>query len=354
MAEEGLFSQLKQLIVGKPIPRIWLIMSGCLASRALRAVLRPTFPQWVCDRRILRVLISRRRRRTQPVQPDRICHRHDSRGCRLLVPPDDSCGSKWWRRLQSCEDNSGRRQRSSRGRAADRLRADVAVSIAAGVAAITSAFPEWHLNRVEMTLGLWSSSRCGNLRGIASPEGSSRCPPISSSSVSWRSSRLGMACTSTAAFSRSRRGSARTNRPGATMFLLLTAFSNGCTAMTALKPCRRRTRIQTTGGKKRSRDDADDGCACRSRCSSDHAARAGISGPPSGSRPWSRRSRAASSAPGRTVLLVAGGHDAHPVLGRTPLRRLPATRLDPRTESLRPAAADETRGPPGVFERLIC
>src|SRR5206468_586060 len=30
----------------------------------------------------------------------------------------------------------------------------VAVSIAAGVAAITSAFPQWHVNRVEMTLGL--------------------------------------------------------------------------------------------------------------------------------------------------------------------------------------------------------
>ena len=42
----------------------------------------------------------------------------------------------------------------------------VAVSIAAGVAAITSAFPEWHINRVEMTLGFVLVIMLGNLRGI--------------------------------------------------------------------------------------------------------------------------------------------------------------------------------------------
>src|SRR3989441_1239918 len=42
----------------------------------------------------------------------------------------------------------------------------VAVSIAAGVAAITSAFPEWHVNRVEMTLGFVLVLMLGNLRGI--------------------------------------------------------------------------------------------------------------------------------------------------------------------------------------------
>ena len=42
----------------------------------------------------------------------------------------------------------------------------VAVSIAAGVAAITSAFPEWHLNRVEMALGFVVIITLGNLRGI--------------------------------------------------------------------------------------------------------------------------------------------------------------------------------------------
>src|SRR5438876_7239601 len=42
----------------------------------------------------------------------------------------------------------------------------VAVSIAAGVAAITSAFPQWHVNRVEMTLGFLVMLGLGNLRGI--------------------------------------------------------------------------------------------------------------------------------------------------------------------------------------------
>jgi amino acid transporter len=42
----------------------------------------------------------------------------------------------------------------------------VAVSIAAGVAAITSAFPEWHVNRVELTLAFVVVLMFGNLRGI--------------------------------------------------------------------------------------------------------------------------------------------------------------------------------------------
>src|SRR6266545_7079184 len=42
----------------------------------------------------------------------------------------------------------------------------VAVSIAAGVAAITSAFPQWHVNRVELTLGFVLVLMLGNLRGI--------------------------------------------------------------------------------------------------------------------------------------------------------------------------------------------
>src|SRR5216110_769267 len=42
----------------------------------------------------------------------------------------------------------------------------VAVSIAAGVAAITSAFPQWHVNRVEMTLAFVVVLMVGNLRGI--------------------------------------------------------------------------------------------------------------------------------------------------------------------------------------------
>jgi amino acid transporter len=42
----------------------------------------------------------------------------------------------------------------------------VAVSIAAGVAALTSAFPSFHVNRVEMALGFLAILAIGNLRGI--------------------------------------------------------------------------------------------------------------------------------------------------------------------------------------------
>ena len=42
----------------------------------------------------------------------------------------------------------------------------MAVSIAAGVAALTSAFPSWHVNRVELTLAFVFVLMVGNLRGI--------------------------------------------------------------------------------------------------------------------------------------------------------------------------------------------
>jgi len=42
----------------------------------------------------------------------------------------------------------------------------VAVSIAAGVAAVTSAFPQWHVNTVELSLGFLALIMIGNLRGI--------------------------------------------------------------------------------------------------------------------------------------------------------------------------------------------
>src|SRR6185503_14273423 len=42
----------------------------------------------------------------------------------------------------------------------------VAVSIAAGVAALTSAFPSLHINRVELALILLGALAIGNLRGI--------------------------------------------------------------------------------------------------------------------------------------------------------------------------------------------
>ena len=111
----------------------------------------------------------------------------------------------------------------------------VAVSIAAGVAAITSAFPEWHVNRVEMTLAFVVVLTLGNLRGIRE-SGRIFALPTYFFVVSllaligagaWRALSGGIQPVAAAPIGSS-------GQP-LTMFLLLTAFSNGCTAMTGVE-----------------------------------------------------------------------------------------------------------------------
>jgi amino acid transporter len=111
----------------------------------------------------------------------------------------------------------------------------LAVSIAAGVAAITSAFPAWHLNRVEMTLGFVLIIMFGNLRGIR--ESGRIALPTYFFVVSL------LALIAVGAW----RAFTGTIQPvevvdplqptgqTLTLFLLLTAFSNGCTAMTGVE-----------------------------------------------------------------------------------------------------------------------
>jgi amino acid transporter len=112
----------------------------------------------------------------------------------------------------------------------------VAVSIAAGVAAITSAFPAWHLNRVEMTLGFVLVLMLGNLRGIRE-SGRIFALPTYFFVVSlllliavgaWR------AVSGTIEPAAASAPIAPTGEV-LTLFLLLTAFSNGCTAMTGVE-----------------------------------------------------------------------------------------------------------------------
>ena len=58
----------------------------------------------------------------------------------------------------------------------------VAVSIAAGVAASTSAFPQWHISPVELSLAFCRNHRSREPPGgSASRAASSRCRPTSSS-----------------------------------------------------------------------------------------------------------------------------------------------------------------------------
>jgi amino acid transporter len=112
----------------------------------------------------------------------------------------------------------------------------VAVSIAAGVAAITSAFPNWHVNRVEMTVGFVILVMLGNLRGIRE-SGRIFSAPTYFFVVTL------LALIAVGAW-RALNGTihpVEVVNPIAptgetlTLFLLLTAFSNGCTAMTGVE-----------------------------------------------------------------------------------------------------------------------
>jgi len=112
----------------------------------------------------------------------------------------------------------------------------VAVSIAAGVAAITSAFPEWHIRPVEATLAFVVVLMMGNLRGIKE-SGRIFALPTYFFVVSilmlilvgtWRVLTGHVTPVSVADPVIS------TGQP-LTLFLLLTAFSNGCTAMTGVE-----------------------------------------------------------------------------------------------------------------------
>jgi amino acid transporter len=112
----------------------------------------------------------------------------------------------------------------------------VAVSIAAGVAAITSALPQLHVNRVELTLGFVLLLMLGNLRGIRE-SGRIFALPTYVFVVS-------MLALIAAGAWRALAGAihpvpdVEVIRPAGdtlTLFLLLTAFSNGCTAMTGVE-----------------------------------------------------------------------------------------------------------------------
>jgi amino acid transporter len=112
----------------------------------------------------------------------------------------------------------------------------VAVSIAAGVAAVTSAFPSLHVNRVELSLAFLAVLAIGNLRGIRE---SGRIFSIPTYFF------IGMILllVGVGAF----RFATGTIYPIETVdavpigssvlgwFMLLTAFSNGCTAMTGVE-----------------------------------------------------------------------------------------------------------------------
>jgi amino acid transporter len=112
----------------------------------------------------------------------------------------------------------------------------VAVSIAAGVAAITSAFPDWHLNRVELTLVFVGLLMLGNLRGIRESGRIFAMPTYFFILTilglvgfgAWQVINGGVRPLAHAE-------PAAAVLPPPALFLLLTAFANGCTAMTGVE-----------------------------------------------------------------------------------------------------------------------
>jgi amino acid transporter len=113
----------------------------------------------------------------------------------------------------------------------------VAVSIAAGVAAITSAFPQWHVNRVEMALGFVAILMLGNLRGIRESGRIFAIPTyffIVSILVLVVFGTFRVLTGAAAPLPPPEAPVASTGQL-LTLFLLLTAFSNGCTAMTGVE-----------------------------------------------------------------------------------------------------------------------
>jgi amino acid transporter len=112
----------------------------------------------------------------------------------------------------------------------------VAVSIAAGVAALTSAFPALHMSRVELSLGFMTVLALGNLRGVRESGRIFSVPTyffiggiLALLAVgAWRWATGTIVPLDQAAATALPVGSLG-------MFAILTAFANGCTAMTGVE-----------------------------------------------------------------------------------------------------------------------
>jgi amino acid transporter len=238
VSEEGLLSQLKRLVVGKPIPshlahheRLSRITGlAVLSSDPLSSVAYAT-------EEILRVLVLVGASALTLATPiafviatilavvvfsyRQTIHAYPGGGGAYIV----------------AKDNLGEMPALI---AASSLLIDyvltVAVSIAAGVAAITSAFPQWHVNRVELTLAFVLVLMLGNLRGIRESGRIFAAPTyffvvtilVLIAVGTWRVLAGSTTPVHTAA------PVASIGAP-LTLFLLLTAFSNGCTAMTGVE-----------------------------------------------------------------------------------------------------------------------
>jgi amino acid transporter len=112
----------------------------------------------------------------------------------------------------------------------------VAVSIAAGVAALTSAFPTLHMSRVELSLGFMAVIALGNLRGIRESGRIFSVPTYFFIGGILALLAVGAWRWATGAIVPLDQASASALPVGSIgVFAILTAFANGCTAMTGVE-----------------------------------------------------------------------------------------------------------------------
>ncbi|MDO8586128.1 MAG: APC family permease [Armatimonadota bacterium] len=108
----------------------------------------------------------------------------------------------------------------------------VAVSIAAGVAAIVSVYPHMAVYRVELCLGFIGLVALGNLRGARESGLLFALPTYIFIASMFTLIGAGIYKELTVGFEAASAGLARKEIPELGLFLILKAFSNGCTAMT--------------------------------------------------------------------------------------------------------------------------
>lgn len=238
MSEEGLFGQIKRYVVGEPIPS-HLAHHERLSRTTGLAVLSsdPLSSVAYATEEILRVLILVHVAALSYVSP-----------IAVIIASILAIVVFSYRQTIHAYPNGGGAYivaRENLGElpsliAASALLIDyiltVAVSIAAGVAALTSAFPGWVDHRVALTLTFLAILMLGNLRGIRESGNLFAAPTyffiVSLLSLiavgAWR------AVTGTVHPVEVVEPMTSLGQP-LTLFLLLRAFSNGCTAMTGVE-----------------------------------------------------------------------------------------------------------------------